>query len=331
MNICIPPTETAQILTCPICPRSCRLAPGQTGNCRARANLQGQIVPLAYNSPCSLGLDPIEKKPLFHFYPGSKILSIGTAGCNLHCKNCQNAEISQVSPRDIPGEHLSPDMLVNWLVSHKIDSVAYTYNEPLVAFEYVYDCAKAVHAAGYKNVLVSAGYVNPGPLQKLLPYLDGANIDLKTMDPEGYRSNCGVEPEPVLNTLRTLAHSDCVLEVTNLVIPGFNDRPDNLKRWCDFIASELGTHIPVHFSRFFPLYKMQDRPVTPLETLELAKTTAHEAGLKYIYCGNVPGAEITNCPQCGKPLIVRNGFNIMMNKLKDGHCPDCNSRLYGRF
>jgi len=316
---------------CTICPRACNLNEGEIGNCRARANISGKIVPLAYNKPCSIALDPMEKKPMFHFYPGTAVLSLGMAGCNLHCKNCQNASISQVSPRDIPYQEATPVMLMEWLQKNNVHSIAYTYTEPLVSYEYVLDCCKAMHQAGFKNVLVSAGYINPKPLEELLPYLDGANIDLKTMSRERYQENCGVERDVVLNTLRTLAKSDCVLEVTNLVIPRFNDTEELLTEWCDFIHDELGTHIPVHFSRFFPLYQMTDREATPTRTMELAKKIALNKGLQYVYTGNVPGAETTYCPKCGTGLIVRNGFNIMVDKMKDGCCPECGTAIYGRF
>ena len=316
---------------CQICPRACNLNEGEIGNCRARANVGNKIIPLAYNKPCSIALDPMEKKPMFHFHPGTGVLSLGMAGCNLHCKNCQNDSISQVSPRDIPYQEATPAMLVEWLQKNNIHSMAYTYTEPLVSFEYVLDCAKAVHEAGLKNVLVSAGYINPGPLNELLPYLDGANIDLKTMSKEGYRENCGAERDVVLNTLRTIAKSDCILEVTNLVIPRFNDTEELLTEWCDFIRDELGAHIPVHFSRFFPLYKMTDREATPLPTLQLAKQIARAKGLQFVYTGNVPGAETTCCPKCGNTLLVRSGFDVMLNKIRGGCCPECGAAIYGRF
>jgi len=323
------PTKNTAI--CEICPRRCNLAEGSIGNCHSRINLNGTIVPLAYNKPCSIALDPVEKKPMFHFYPGTAVLSLGMAGCNLHCKNCQNASISQICPNDIPYQEATPSMLINWMKENNIHSIAYTYTEPLVCYEYVLDCSKAMHKEGFKNILVSAGYINPDPLNKLLPYLDGANIDLKTMSKEGYRENCGVERDVILKNLRTIAKSDCILEVTNLIIPNFNDTTELLSEWCKFIHNELGEHIPVHFSRFFPLYQMTDREATPIETLKLAKKIALDNGLKYVYTGNIPGAETTYCPKCNTDLIVRNGFNIMVNKVKNSCCPHCGTTLYGRF
>ncbi len=286
---------------------------------------------MAYARPCAVALDPMEKKPLFHFMPGSSVLSIGTAGCNLHCRNCQNADISQVSPETVPSESLSPDAIVALMRKTGAPAVAYTYNEPLVAFEYVLDCAKAVHAAGGANVLVSAGYVNPEPLAELLPYIDAANIDLKTMSEEGYLSNCGVHRDPVLATLRTLARSEVVLEVTNLVIPGFNDSDDDLGAWCSFVADELGENVPVHFSRFFPRYRMTDRPPTPLATLRRAGEIAAEHGLRYVYCGNVDDEANTICPSCGACLIRRRGFFVLSNLVDNGCCSKCGNVIYGRF
>lgn len=318
-------------LECRICPRACRLADGQTGSCRARRNVGGRIVPLGYGRPCAVALDPIEKKPLFHFLPGSTALSIGTAGCNLHCLNCQNADISQNSPETIPSKPLSPDGLVAVMRRTGAPVVAYTYNEPLVAFEYVLDCAKAVREAGGANVLVSAGYVSPEPLEELLPYLDAANIDLKTMSDNAYMANCGVHRDPVLATLRTLAHSHVVLEVTNLVIPGFNDAEGDLNDWCAFVAGELGRDVPVHFSRFFPRHRMVDRPPTPLAVLRRAREIAAEHGLRYVYCGNVDEEANTVCPVCGTILVRRRGFDVLSNLLTNGLCPNCSCRVSGRF
>ncbi len=317
--------------TCGICPRACRLGEGQSGNCRARRNIGGRIVPLAYGRPCAVALDPIEKKPLFHFMPGAAALSIGTAGCNLHCLNCQNSDISQNSPENIPSEPLPPDALAALMRRTGAQSVAYTYNEPLVAFEYVLDCAKAVREAGGANVLVSAGYVNPRPLEELMPYLDAANIDLKTMSESACLANCGVHVDPVLATLRTLARSNVVLEVTNLVIPGFNDSDGDLDACCAFVADELGKDVPVHFSRFFPRHRMTDRPPTPLATLRRADEMAHAHGLHYVYCGNVEGEANTMCPSCGRRLIVRRGFDVISNVMVHDRCPDCGQVIYGRF
>ena len=316
---------------CPICPHGCRLAEGRTGICRARRNVGGRIVPLAYGRPCSIAIDPMEKKPLFHFLPGRQVLSLGMAGCNLRCRNCQNASISQACPKDIPGHALSPKELVALVKAKGLSAVAYTYTEPIVAFEYVLECAKAVHGAGFANVLVSAGYVNPEPLAELLPFLDAANVDLKTMSEKGYLENCGAKRDPVLATLRTLAKSKVVLEVTNLVIPGFNDSAPDLQAWCAFVSKELGRDVPVHFSRFFPAHLMTDRPPTPVGTLHLARKIANDHGLKYVYCGNVDEEENTVCPDCGACLVSRRGYHARVGIGKDGRCPRCGRVIYGRF
>lgn len=316
---------------CGICPRGCRLEEGQSGACHARRCVGGKVVAAAYGQPCAVAVDPMEKKPLYHFLPGRGVLSLGMAGCNLRCKNCQNAEISQASPESVGGYRLAPEEVVALARREGTPAIAYTYTEPLVAFEYVLDCAKAARAAGLANVLVSAGYVNPAPLAELLPFLDAANIDLKTMDETGYRENCGAERDPVLATLRTLARSDVVLEVTNLVIPGFNDSEMLLHDWCAFVADELGPDIPVHFSRFFPCHRLTDRPATPLSVLHRAREIAREHGLHHPYCGNIHETEHTTCPGCGADLLVRRGFEVVSNEIRDGRCPRCGLAIYGRF
>ncbi|MBP1589328.1 MAG: AmmeMemoRadiSam system radical SAM enzyme [Kiritimatiellae bacterium] len=316
---------------CEICPRGCRLGEGEVGACRARQGREGRVVAMAYGRPCAVAVDPMEKKPLYHFLPGRPVLSLGMAGCNLRCRNCQNADISQRSPEEIPAYRLSPDEVVALAVKEHLPAIAYTYTEPLVAFEYVLDCAKAARAAGVANVLVSAGYVNPGPLEELLPFVDAANIDLKTMDPEGYRENCGVELAPVLATLKAMARTSTVLEVTNLVIPGFNDSDALLEAWCGFVAEELGVDIPVHFSRFFPCHRLTDRPATPVGTLARAKAIARKHGLRYVYAGNVQEEETTACPACGAVLVERRGFDVGTNRLRDGRCFACGQVIYGRF
>ena len=323
--------DSPEVIFCGICPHGCRLEEGRTGACHARRNSGGRIVPLAYGKPCAVAVDPMEKKPLFHFRPGTRILSLGMAGCNLRCRNCQNAEISQVSPDAVRGVRLMPDDLVSLMRREGVESVAYTYTEPLVAFEYVRDCARAVRAAGFANVLVSAGYVNPEPLAELVPFFDAANIDLKTMSEIGYRENCGAERDPVLATLRTLARTDVVLEVTNLVIPGFNDSDQDLQAWCKFVAGELGREVPVHFSRFFPCHRMTDRPPTPPETLRRAAEIARAEGLEYVYCGNFDENEDTVCPRCGALLVRRRGFDVIENAVRGGACPRCGGKIYGRF
>ena len=323
--------DDSPIAHCNICPNECQLTPGRVGACRARINKNGQIVPLAYAKPCSIAVDPMEKKPLFHFFPGESILSLGMAGCNLHCKNCQNHSISQVDPRDIPYQSLPPDQLVKIMQTHNLRHVAYTYTEPLVAYEYVLDCAKAVHDAGFFNVLVSAAYVNIDPLEDLLPFIDGANIDLKSMSDEFYRSNCKASLQPVLDALKCFKKFGVVLEITNLVVPTMNDNDENFDKIANFVANELGVEIPLHFSRFFPRYKLLGLPPTQQESLDRAKLAAKNAGLQHVYAGNTPGDEVTYCANCKHPLITRRGYSIISNTLINGACPNCGNKLYGLF
>lgn len=326
------PQSSPSPIVCNICPHACRLAEGATGRCHARRNIGGRVVPLAYGRPCAIALDPMEKKPLFHFLPGQSVLSIGTAGCNLRCRNCQNADISQVSPETIPSDPLTPEALVTLLRRTGAPAVAYTYTEPLVAFEYVLDCARAVREAGFANVLVSAAYVNPDPLERLLPHLDAANIDLKTMSESGYRENCGATLGPVLDSLRLFARSPTVLEVTNLLIPGFNDADPDLQDWCAFVANELGPETPVHFSRFYPQHLLAHLPPTPVARLHRAREIAAGHGLRHVYLGNIAEPQETRCAACGASLVRREGFTVLTNHLRPGgRCPACDHPLYGRF
>jgi len=286
---------------------------------------------MAYGAPCAVALDPVEKKPLAHFLPGRTLLSLGTAGCNLRCRNCQNASISQVPPDAVPSVALSPEAAVALAKREGACGIAYTYTEPLVAFEYVLDCAAAAREAGLANVLVTAGFVNPGPLARLVPFLDAANVDLKTMDDARLRENSGVPLAPVLATLRALARSPVHLEVTDLVIPGFNDAEGDLEAWCAFVAGELGEETPVHFSRFFPCHLLRDRPPTPPATLERAADIARRHGLRHVYLGNLDREETVFCAACGARLLVRRGYAVLANRLRAGACPDCGKPLAGRF
>ncbi len=293
--------------------------------------MNGQIVSLAYGKPCSVAIDPMEKKPLYHFFPGTPILSLGMAGCNLRCANCQNSSISQKSPEQVPHANLPPDALPHVMKQHKVASVAYTYTEPLVAYEYVLDCAKNVKHAGGYNVLVTAAYVQEKALQELIPYIDAANVDLKSIDPAMYQTNCKATLEPVLAALRLLHEAGVHLEITNLVIPSYNDTTKAIQRLVEEVAS-LSTHIPLHFSRFFPCHKLAHLPVTPEETLFTAANIAKTYGLHHVYVGNVQRESTkTLCPKCQTPLIVRAGFTLAHNVVAHGGCPTCQSPLYGRF
>ncbi len=318
---------------CLLCPRGCTIENGATGFCRARQNLGGTLYALGYEAPCAIHVDPIEKKPFFHFLPKSRSYSIASAGCNLRCKFCQNWEISQSSPLDTINYAAPPESIARAAARGGCRTVAYTYTEPSSFFEYMLDTAKAARAAGVLNVYHSNGFINQGPLKELSPILDAANIDLKGFTPEFYRNVCGGELEPVLETLKSLKRAGVWVEITNLVIPGMNDDQTAIRRMAEWVRINMGAETPLHFSRFFPLYQMTHIPPTPVETLEKARASARNAGLKYVYIGNVPGhaGENTWCPKCSGLLVRRSGFSVLEMHLKEGKCPACGTRIPGRW
>jgi len=318
---------------CELCPKLCLIQPGQSGECRVRINIDGVLRTVVYGYPCSIHIDPIEKKPLFHFLPGSSILSIATVGCNLHCKNCQNWEISQANPEDgnVPVYNCPPERLVAEANKYKCQSLAYTYTDPIVYYEYTYDSAMLAHEAGIRNVLVTAGYVNEEPWKKLLQYVDAANIDLKAITEDFYREVCSATLKPVQNALILAKASGILVEVTNLVIPTLNDGPKQLRELARWIKMNLGADTPLHFSGFYPRYQMKNLPPTSLRTLETARNIAMSEGLNYVYIGNVASKEGQNtyCPGCNGLLIERSGYTILQNRLGQGRCPDCSKEIYG--
>ena len=311
----------------------CLIQPGQSGECRVRINIDGVLRSVVYGYPCSIHIDPIEKKPLFHFLPGSSILSIATVGCNLHCKNCQNWEISQANPEEgnIPAYNCPPERLVAEANKYKCQSLAYTYTDPIVYYEYTYDSAKLAQEAGIRNVLVTAGYVNEEPWKKLLQHVDAANIDLKAITEDFYREVCSATLKPVQNALILARASEILVEVTNLVIPTLNDGPEQMRELARWIKMNLGADTPLHFSGFYPRYQMKNLPATSLRTLETARKIAMSEGLNYVYIGNVASKEGQNtyCPDCKKLLIERSGYTILQNRLSLGRCPDCSKEIYG--
>ena len=272
---------------CQLCPHHCKIANGKTGICRSRRNVNGVLVSEVYGKPCSLAIDPIEKKPLYHFHPGTKCLSIACTGCNFRCKNCQNYEISQVSPSDIGHYDLTPQQVVDLCLEHHCPGIAYTYTEPLTYLEYIVDTARLAHKSGLWNVLVTAGYVCQEPLKDLLPYLDAANIDLKSFSDDIYQRISGGHLQPVLDTIIAMRDAGVWIELTNLIIPGINDDMSMIRNMCRWIADNGLAKNPLHFSRFFPHYQMQDIPPTPLQILKRAKEIALEENIMYVYLGNV--------------------------------------------
>ena len=272
---------------CLLCPHHCHISNGKTGRCRSRRNHDGMLVSEVYAKPCSLAIDPIEKKPLYHFHPGTTCLSLACTGCNFRCLNCQNHEISQVAPDEVDHYDLTPEQIVSLCQKHHCPSIAYTYTEPLTYIEYVTDTARLAHEKGLWNILVTAGYVCQEPLADLLPHLDAANIDLKSFSDEIYQRVSGGHLQPVLDTILAMRAAGVWIELTNLVIPGVNDDMDMIRQMCQWLVSNGLAETPLHFSRFFPRYKMQDILPTPVQTLKAAKQIALDAGIQHIYLGNV--------------------------------------------
>jgi pyruvate formate lyase activating enzyme len=323
-----------QRVECFLCAHRCVIKPGQFGVCGVRENKDGRLLTHVYGKVIAAHVDPIEKKPLYHFLPGSTSFSIATVGCNFRCPFCQNWQISQVTEKDEEfrkGYSLSPEEIVQQAKTSGCRSISYTYTEPTIFFEYAYDTARLGRKAGLANVFVTNGYMTPEALETIKPYLDAANVDLKAFRDETYKKVCGGRLEPVLESIRLMRKLGIWLEVTTLVVPGMNDGEEELSDIARFIAS-VGTDIPWHISRFHPDYKYQDARATPLATLKKAFSLGKEAGLLYVYIGNVWGeSEDTRCPKCQRLLLRRSGFNVEENTIKDGKCPDCGTSIAGVF
>ncbi|MDZ7370618.1 MAG: AmmeMemoRadiSam system radical SAM enzyme [candidate division KSB1 bacterium] len=316
---------------CTLCPHACRLGEGEWGKCGVRSNENGVLVTHVYESAIAVHVDPIEKKPLFHVFPGSASFSIAAAGCNFSCEFCQNYTISQLKRRDFEGTRLPAKEVVRLAIEHGCRTISCTYTEPTVYYEYAYEIARLAAEREIPTVFVTNGFINPEPLRKIAPFLAAANVDLKGWSEEYYRRVCGGELKPVLNTLRLMKKLNIWVEVTTLAVPGYSDDDDTFRNIAAFIANELGKETPWHISRFHPDYRFTHIPATLPEVLYRARQIGQEAGLHYVYCGNLPGGagESTFCSRCGSRMIERYGFRILENKLVDGKCPHCAQPMQG--
>ena len=317
-------------IQCHLCPRHCMIEEGKRGNCNVRENQKGRLYSLVYAKPCAIAIDPIEKKPLYHFMPGSSVYSIGTAGCNLHCKFCQNWTTSQAMPEDVTSITLTPKQLVEEAEYHGCNAIAYTYNEPTVFYEFAYDTSILARKAGMKNIFVSNGYLSAEATRQIGPYLDGINIDLKSFNDKTYMSLCGGRLKPVMETIRLMKTLGVWVEVTTLIIPGINDKEEELRNIAHFLKN-IGADVPWHVTRFHPAYKLQDRSPTPSATLRRAREIGMEEKLRYVYAGNLVDTESenTHCYSCHALLIKRRGMVVIQNRLRNGKCPECGTRIDG--
>ena len=317
---------------CRVCSHGCVIDPGARGICAVRENVKGTLVSLVYRRLIARDVDPIEKKPLYHYYPGTRAYSIASVGCNFTCMNCQNHYISQY-PREhdgrIVGDFVPAEQVVEEAVAAGCRTIAYTYTEPTVAIEYVLEVMRLARAAGLGNAWVSNGYFTEETFTEIAPYLDAINVDLKGISDAVYHEIVGANVRPVLDTIERVHRAGIWIEVTTLVIPGVNDAEDEL-RWIAEAIRGVSPSIPWHVSRFFPAYRLRDRPPTPIEALEFAFRIGREVGLRYVYLGNVPGeGEETRCAACGERLVVRSGYRIRENRLDEGACPSCRTAADG--
>lgn len=325
--------EDGSHVRCYLCAHRCRIGEGKTGICGVRKNIEGKLYSLAYGKVAAEHIDPVEKKPLFHFLPGSKAFSIGTVGCNFKCKFCQNFHISQY-PRlhrgEIAGEDRTPAQIVAAAKAGRCESIAFTYTEPTVFYEFARDTAVLAQAEGIKNVFVSNGYMSSEAARGIAPYLDAINIDIKAFTDDFYRKLCGARLKPVLETIRSMKALGVWVELTTLIIPGLNDGVGELRGIAHFIK-EVGPEIPWHVTQFYPTYKLMDRSRTPVATLRQARGIGLEEGLLYVYEGNVPGegGEHTYCHTCRAMVIERRGMDLIRNRLLDGKCPECGAAIKG--
>ena len=318
-------------IQCQLCPHFCLLGLGEVGKCKVRVNKAGELISLVYGRPCSLSIDPIEKKPLYHFLPGEKSVSIATAGCNLKCSHCQNYDISQCSPEEIRSLNISPEEIITEVNNNKAKIISYTYTEPTIFYEYMLDISKLAKNRDMKNTTVTNGFINPEPLKELCKYLDGSNIDLKSIDDEFYQQVCKGRVEPVLESIKIMKENNVWIEITNLLIPGLNDSTEQIEALATWIHKNLGKDVPVHFTAFYPTYKLTNLPRTSIETLKRARKIALGKGLNYVYTGNLEDEEGNNtyCPKCKKLLVKRNMFSVIENNIKNSKCIECDEVIPG--
>ncbi len=321
----------AREIECLLCPRKCQVGDKERGYCGVRENIDGEYYTLVYGHPCSANIDPIEKKPLFHYLPGTQAFSIATAGCNLNCKFCQNWQISQFRPEQIQSMRISPYQIASMAAEYECRSIAYTYSEPTIFYEYMKDCAIEGNKNAIGSVMISAGFIEKEPLEKLLPHLAAVKIDLKSFRQQYYDEICGGDLQPVLDTLATLHESGKWFEIVYLMVPTLNDDPREIEDLCDWIISRLGPDIPIHFTRFHPQYLLKNLPATPVRSLEIAYEIARKKGINFPYIGNVYGhrGENTFCPGCGRVVIERQGFRIDRISIDNGSCAECGRQIPG--
>ncbi len=320
-------------IECNLCPRHCYVTDLERGYCGVRENRKDVYYSLVYGLPCAVNIDPIEKKPLFHFYPGTQAFSLATAGCNSNCKFCQNYDISQSRPEQTNNFKLSPNQIIEICKNRHVPSIAYTYSEPIIFYEYMYDTAELGRRDNIKSVMITGGYIEKESLKNLLPVLDAVKVDLKSIRKDYYKNIVDAELQPVLEALVDIKRAGVWLEIVHLVVPTLNDSDDEFKELAVWIKQYLGTDTPVHFSRFHPQYLLRNLPPTPQATLERAHQICKTEGLEYVYLGNIPGhpAESTYCPKCGSLLINRRGYQIIGNKLDKDLCSKCGYKIPGLF
>ncbi|MGQ9590980.1 MAG: AmmeMemoRadiSam system radical SAM enzyme [Planctomycetota bacterium] len=319
------------IVKCLLCAQGCVLREGERGKCRARGNVKGELRSLVYGRPLSVHVDPIEKKPFYHYLPGSQAFSISTAGCPLRCKFCQNYEISQANPEDHPTRYTPPEDVVEATAASRAPVIAFTYNEPTVFAEYLLDIARLAAKKDLRSVLVSCGFMREEPLKEMCEVLKAIKIDLKGYSEDFYRDVSGAALQPVLRSIRQVHASGVHLEIVNLVVPTLNDSEKMLRGLADWVLGELGPDVPVHFTRFHPDYQLRNLPPTPISTLEKAREIAMEKGIRYAFVGNVPGhpGNHTYCPSCKRAVVKRTGFFVVENHLEDGKCSNCGTKIAG--